>query len=109
MECGSAARCVTYIRVFADLVDDGLVEGTGVTGQPALDVVGVLETSQGLNVVNDSSLLQERHLASLAELGDLLVVDVGYPALVFGHLRSLDVLLEDNDVVVGDRMLSRAR
>jgi hypothetical protein len=86
----------TYVGVLADGVNDRLVKVTRVALE-ALHVVCVLET------VKDS--LEERSLRSLAELElgvQGLLVDVLHPVLVSGGITGVDVILEGNEVRVGD-------
>lgn len=87
-----------YIRVPADLLDGGLIKVTGVAQEASTDRVGVLQTIK--------DLAGEGRLATLPQLKltGLLVgrVDVVEPDMVLRSVLVGDVLLELDDVAVGD-------
>ena len=81
----------------ANLLDDILIEVTGVAHEAAGDVVGVLEAVE--------DVIDHRRLRALAELGlsDLgLLVKVLHPAVVLSSQVLGDVVLELDHVVVRD-------
>lgn len=84
-----------YIRVSANLLDDILIEVTGVAHEAAGDVVGVLEAVE--------DVIDHRRLRALAELGlsDLgLLVEILHPAVVLSSQVLGNVVLELDHVVV---------
>lgn len=80
----------------ADLLDDIFVEVTRVTDQRTSNVKGVLETQVGF--VTEA---EERPLLQLSPLA-LRVMDVLHPAVVSRSELGSDVLLENDDVGVGN-------
>lgn len=90
---------MTYIWVPADLLDDRLIEMTRVAQEATGDIVCVLDTLEDIG--------RDGELGALAELGPLALaglVGVVDPELVVSGLGLRDVLLEDDDVGVGDRL-----
>lgn len=100
----------THVGVLSDLAQSGIVKRSRITCKSTGDVVGVFQTDQSLNLVEPAALFggaTERSLATLPELSRLRLVDVGHPAVVLAGLGVVDLLLKNNDVVVGDLMLCR--
>lgn len=88
----------TYIRMSADLLDDGIIEMARVAQEITSDVICVLDTFEDVG--------GEGELAALSELRSLVLaleVDVLHPAVVVGGSSLGNVLLEDDDVGIGDR------
>lgn len=88
----------TYVGVSPDLLDGFFVEVAGIAGEAAADVVGVLQSS--------IDGIREGKLATLPqlELASLLAgsMDRVQPDVVVGGLVTVDVLLELDDVAVGN-------
>lgn len=87
----------TYVGVPADLLKDVLAKVARVAKETAGDLVSVLETVEGG--------LKERHLTTLAKVRPRLLgggVQVLDPAMVSSSSVVADVVLEDNNVGVGD-------
>lgn len=87
----------TYIRVLADLLDDILVEVTGVSHQRSTNVVCVLHTLE--------ESVDDRQLRALTQL-NLGGLDAGVkildPIMVSSSQILVDVVLEDDNVGVWD-------
>ena len=90
-------RLATYIRVLPDRLDDVLVKVARVTHEGSSNVVCVLHALK--DGVDDGHLgaLSQLHLAGLHRRVQILD-----PAMVFGSERLVDVILEDDNVRVGD-------
>lgn len=93
------AECirVTYVRVVSDLLDGGGLEMTSITTEAITNVVGVLHSTK--------ELISRGEKASLAELKALLLailMDVLNPVVVRVSAGGVDVVLELDDVRVGD-------
>lgn len=87
----------TYIRMSSDLLDDGIIEMPGVTHEITSNLICVLDALEDIS--------RERELPSFSEFSsDILAleVDVLHPAVVVGGSSLSDVLLEDDDVGIGD-------
>lgn len=98
VSCGLGLRKQgTHIRVPPDLLERLVIEVAGVAGQATDDVVCVLETLE--DVGGDGEL---GTLAQLCALVLRLCVDALDPLVVL--LRILDVLLQDDNVRVGDNL-----
>jgi hypothetical protein len=83
----------TYIRMSADLLDDGVIEVAGVTQEITSDIVCMLEALEDVGC--------DGELRSLPKLGSLILaveVDVLHPAVVIRGSSLADVLLEHYDV-----------
>ncbi len=81
----------------ADLLDDGVIKVAGVTQEISSNVVGVLETLEDIG--------GHRELGTLSELRSLtlnLSVDILHPGVVVRGGCLGDVLLEDDNVGVGN-------
>lgn len=87
----------TYIRMPPDLLNGLLIEVTGIAKEAAADVVGVLEASEGI-----VHRVEETPLAELKSLILTLAVDFLDPHLVVCSRLVVDMLLELDDVGVGD-------
>lgn len=93
----SVALNVLDIRVVTKLLDDRFVEVTGIALEAIADAEGMLHTGEELSDI--------RELAALAKLKPLLlalIVNVLNPAVVMGHSVVIDMILELDDVGVGD-------
>lgn len=88
---------ITHIRVVADLLDDVLVEVTGVALEGVANLEGVLHARE--DVIGGGA---EATLAQLQTLLLAIVVHVLDPGVVVGGGRIIDVVLELDDVGVGD-------
>jgi hypothetical protein len=88
---------ITHIRVVADLLDDVLVEVTGVALEGVANLEGVLHARE--DVIGGGA---EATLAQLQTLLLAIVVHVLDPGVVVGGGRVIDVVLELDDVGVGD-------
>ena len=97
--------------MFLDLIDNGGIEGTGISKEASCNVVGVPEASQGINVNVENTLVvagsDHGDLASFPERCERRLVDVGNPVMMFCSRCIVHVLLEDYDIVVGDFILGR--
>lgn len=89
-------RSGTYVGMSSDLLDNILMEVTRVAHQGAGNVKSVLETE--VELVPDA---KERPLLQVNPL-NLRLVDVLHPAVMSRHRFGIDMLLEDDDVGVGD-------
>jgi hypothetical protein len=105
MTCQLVVRCLgctrlgrqTYIRVLANLVKSALIEGTGIA-EEAWELKGMLQ----------ASWLPER-VGKVTEEGSLLesiAMSGSYPVAMLLGSGSADVVLEDNDVLVWNLLLS---
>lgn len=88
---------VTHIRVSPDLLNGLVIEVAGVAQEASDDVVGVLETLEDVGGQRELGALPQLHAVLL-----VLCVDVLDPTMVVVDICSLDVLLEDDHVRVGD-------
>ena len=89
----------THIRVSTDLLEHILIKVTRVAQQAPSNVVRVLETTE--------DVIHHRRLTPLSELCLRVLgvqVDVLHPAVVVCSMLLRHMLLEDNDVVVLDRL-----
>jgi hypothetical protein len=87
----------TYIWMPPDLLDDVLVKVSGIAQEVLSNVVGVLQSSE--------NIIQERKLAALPQLCHLelsCIVDILHPAVVVLGAAGGNVLLELDDVLVGN-------
>ena len=87
----------TYIRVSSDELNDGLIEVSGISLEGISNAVHVLNTLEDIRC--------NRELRPFSELGSLILaleVDILHPVLVGGSRSVGDVLLEDDDVGIGD-------
>lgn len=86
-----------HIRMSADLLDDRVIEMPRITQEPASDIVRMLDPLE--------DIVCQRELGTLPQLGsDVLALEVNvlHPAvMVLSRARS-DVLLEDDDVGIGN-------
>jgi hypothetical protein len=86
-----------YIRMPADLLDDGVIEMSGIAQEVASNVVCMLETLEDIG--GDWELRAFPELRSLNLSGS---VDVLHPAVMVRGRGLADVLLEDDDVGIWD-------
>jgi hypothetical protein len=82
----------------ADLLDDILMEMTSISHERSSDVESVFDTSVGLEVEAEEGTLLEFHPAVLGGM------DVLHPAVVVRGRALIDVLLENNDIGIGDTL-----
>jgi len=99
----------TYVGMFSDLGQHVVGEGTGVAPQATWDIVRVLETDQGLNLVHPAGRVgfADGLLTALLQTSHRGAVDVRHPVVVASGRVMAHILLEDDDVVVGDLVLDR--
>lgn len=88
----------TYIRVPADLLDGGIIEVTGVTEEASSDGVSVLQTIKDLAGEGRLATLPQLKLTGLLVGG----VDAVEPHMVFRGMLIIDMLLELDNITVGD-------
>ena len=87
----------TYIRMSSNLLNDRVIEMAGVTQEVTSDIVCMFETLENIG--------RNRELRSLSKLGSLVLVvgvDVLHPAVVVAGSSLRNVLLEDDNVGIGD-------
>lgn len=95
MERSLVDYIITYIRVSTDLLDNILVEMTGIAHERVSYVEGVLQAEVGLVIEAEERTL----LQFLAVVGS---VDVLHPAVVSGGDRVVDVLLKHDNIAIWD-------
>jgi hypothetical protein len=86
-----------YVRVVSDLLDDGLIEMSRITLEAITNLEGVLQALE--------DIIGRGNSASLAELESELLglaVDLLDPGVMLGRSRIIDVVLELDDVRVGN-------
>lgn len=88
----------TYIRVPADLLDGRIIEVTGVTEEASSDGIGVLQTIKDLGGEGRLATLPQLKLTGLLVGG----VDAVEPDMVLRGMLIIDMLLELDDVTVGN-------
>jgi hypothetical protein len=81
----------------SDLLNDLVIEMAGVTQEVPGNVVCMFQALE--DVIGDREL---RSLSKLCPLGLALEMDVLHPAVMVGGGSLGDVLLEDDDVGIGD-------
>lgn len=95
----------------SDGVEGALVKGTGVALEGTSNVKGVLETEDGLDLVDNfiqevaGRLAIKRRLASLSQSAGVCLLD---PCVMGINGLCVNSLLEDNNVRVWDFMIRRA-
>lgn len=90
----------TYIRVSPDLLDGLIVEVTGVTGEETTNLVGVLQAAKDLIGEGELATLPQLKLPSLLAGA----VNRVQPDMVVGGTLLVHVLLELDDVFIGDHL-----
>ena len=94
----------TYIWMISNLLDDRVIEVTRVSQEVCTNLVGVSETFKDIAC--------DGELGALSQLGSLsftLSMDILYPAVMIGCSLFSYVLLEDDDVRVGNLDSVRSR
>jgi len=97
MRCVTKGLEATYIRMSSDLLDGRVIEMPRVAQETIGDIVCVLETLEDIG--------RDRELGTLSELSSLnlnLGMDILHPGVVISGGCLRDVLLEDDDVGVGN-------
>lgn len=93
----------TYVGVPPDLLDDLIIEATGVAQEAVSDLVGMLDTAE--DIITDV----ETAPPELCPLLLALSVDLLDPRVVLSHSPLRNILLEPDDVVTGNRLRARRR
>lgn len=100
----------THVGMSSDLGQSGVIKSSRITCKSTGDIVGVFQADQSLNLVEPAARFggaTERMLATLPKFSRLRLVDVGHPAVMLAGPGTVDILLENYDVVVGDLVLCR--